>query len=155
MASLYEIDNEILSCIDLETGEILDSAKLDALQMERERKIEGVACWVKNLQAEAVAYKAEKEAFAEREKAANAKVERLKKWLADALGGEKFISNRCAVSFRRSERVEILDASVVPKKLLVKKISFDPDKAAIKEAIKAGKTVKGCALVANLNTSVK
>lgn len=43
MPSLYEIDAGILACIDQETGEILDVERLDALQMERRTKIEGVA----------------------------------------------------------------------------------------------------------------
>ena len=33
---LYEIDNAILECIDMETGEVIDAEKLDALNMERE-----------------------------------------------------------------------------------------------------------------------
>ena len=37
MRALYEIDQAILDCVDLETGEILDSDRLDALQMEREQ----------------------------------------------------------------------------------------------------------------------
>ena len=49
MRPLYEIDAEILASVDQETGEILDIEKLDALQMERERKLEGVALWVKDL----------------------------------------------------------------------------------------------------------
>ena len=36
MKPLYEIDQAILDCVDLETGEILDPEKLDALQMERD-----------------------------------------------------------------------------------------------------------------------
>ena len=73
MASLYEIDNAIMECIDPETGEIIDAERLTALQMERDKKIEGVACWVKNLDADAAAYKAEKDAFAARQ----AKAEKL------------------------------------------------------------------------------
>ena len=46
--TLYEIDNAILECIDLETGEIIDTDKLDALQLERETKIENVALWIKD-----------------------------------------------------------------------------------------------------------
>ena len=66
MATLYEIDAGILSCIDVETGEVLDPEKLEALQMEREEKIESVALWYKNLCSDAEAYKAEKQAFASR-----------------------------------------------------------------------------------------
>ena len=40
--------------IDQETGELISvSQALDALRMEREAKLENVACWVKNLSAEA------------------------------------------------------------------------------------------------------
>ena len=89
MASLYEIDQAILDTIDPETGEIVDIEKLSELQMQREAKIENVALWVKNLKAEASAYKAEKDAFAEREKVAKAKIENLSEWLTGALNGER------------------------------------------------------------------
>ena len=46
---LYEIDEQILNCIDAETGEIIDADMLNALQMERDAKIEGVALWIKDL----------------------------------------------------------------------------------------------------------
>ena len=59
MRALYDIDQDILNCVDLETGEILDTEKLDALQMERERKLEGVVLWIKDMKAEATAVKEE------------------------------------------------------------------------------------------------
>lgn len=62
MRTLYEIDADIVNCIDTETGEILDFDSLDALNMERDAKIEGVALYVKQLQAEAEAIKAEEKA---------------------------------------------------------------------------------------------
>ena len=43
---LYEIDQAILNCIDLETGEIIDTEQLDKLTMEREAKLENIACWI-------------------------------------------------------------------------------------------------------------
>lgn len=155
MASLYEIDNSILECLDFETGEVIDPERLEALQMERSAKIEGVACWIKNLQADSLAYKAEMDAFAERKRKADEKIESLKKWLAMALDGQKFNTARCEVSFRRSEKVEILDEGIIPKKYLVKKVTFQPDKTAIKEMLKTGKPVKGCQLVENNNTHIK
>ena len=85
MPSLYEIDKGIMECLDLETGEVIDPERLTALQMERTAKVENVACWIKNLQADAEALKAEKDAFAEREKAALKKIESLKNWLSFAL----------------------------------------------------------------------
>ena len=67
MASLYEIDAQILSCIDLETGEVVDIEKLEALQIERAQKIENIALWYKNLLSDAEQYKIEKNNFAEKE----------------------------------------------------------------------------------------
>ncbi len=155
MPNLYEIDQAIMECLDFETGEILDAERLDALQIERASKIEGVACWIKNLSADALAYKAEKEAFAEREKKAMKKVEDLKAWLAGALDGQKFSTWRCAVTFRKSEAVEIADESLLPPELKTEKITYTPNKTAIKEAIKAGEEIPGCKLVERMNPTIK
>ena len=40
MANLYQIKNEILNCVDMETGEIIDFDRLAELQLERNAKIE-------------------------------------------------------------------------------------------------------------------
>ncbi len=155
MPTLYEINQAILDTVDSETGEIIDAERLSALMMERDAKIEGVVCWIKNLQADAAAYKAEKDAFAEREKRAINKAESLKNWLAAALNGQGFNTTKCAVSFRRSEKIDIPDENAVPKKYLVKTITFKPDKMAIKDAIKAGRKVAGCCLVESQNIQIK
>ena len=155
MANLYEIDQAILSCIDMETGEVIDPEQLDRLQMERDQKVEGVACWIKNLQADALAFKAEKEAFDKREKAATAKADSLKKWLANALEGQKFSTAKCAVSFRKSETVEVEDVSLLPADLLREKTTVEPNKTAIKALLKGGQNVVGCHLVENQNVQIK
>lgn len=155
MASLYEIDQAILDTIDPETGEIVDIEKLSELQMQREAKIENVALWVKNLKAEASAYKAEKDAFAEREKAAKAKIENLSEWLTGALNGEKLTSNRVAISFRKSESVKITDIDAIPNNYIVETITESPDKVAIKAALKNGLDVPGCELELKNNLQIK
>ena len=155
MANLYEIDQGILECIDLETGEVIDSERLENLQMERSRKIENVACWVKNLLSDAEAIKAEKDVLADREARCRKKAEDLKLWLANALEGQKFNSAKCAVSFRRSESVEILDESKVPQDVMVQTITFKPDKKTIKELLKNGQQVSGCCLIENRNVQIK
>ena len=155
MANLYQIDQGILECIDFETGEVIDPERLESLQMERNQKIENVACWIKNLLSDAEAIKAEKDALADREAKCRKKADDLKKWLGIALEGQKFSSARCAVSFRRSEQVEILDENIVPQDLMVQTVSFKPDKKAIKELLKEGKPVSGCCLVENQNVQIK
>lgn len=49
--TLYEIDQAIMECVDLETGEIIDVEILSELQMERETKLESVALWIKKLES--------------------------------------------------------------------------------------------------------
>lgn len=155
MASLYEIDQQILSCVDRETGELIDPERLKNLQIERNLKIENIALWIKNLQADALAYKAEKEAFAEREKVAINKAEQLKKYLAKALEGQKFSTAKCAVSFRKSTQLEVVDLGSIPKEYLVSTVTVKPNANAIKSLLKEGHEVSGCKLVENLNTQIK
>lgn len=154
MANLYEINQAILACVDSETGEIIDD-RIGDLMMEREQKLENVALWIKNLQADAQAFKAEKEAFENRQKAAEKKIVSLMKYLTDNLQGEKFSTTKCAVSFKKSVRVDIFDENLIPKKYLSKKVTLAPDKNAIKDLLKAGKRVGGCRLVENLNPQIK
>ena len=156
---LYEIENAILDCIDLETGEVIDTERLDALHMERDTKIENVALWIKDLKAEAEAIKAEKMALAERQKVAENKAESLKNWLAYALDGQKFSTAKCAISFRKTEKVEISDVGMIRlmkehDELLTYK-DPEPNKTAIKQALKDGLTVQGVQLVQNISTIIK
>ena len=161
---LFDIDERLAACVkldesrvvDTESGEIIDLEAIAALEMERDKKIENLGCWYKNLLADAEALKAQKNAFAEREKAAKAKAESLKGFLGRYLNGKKFETAKVAMSFRKSEAVEF-DAKCigdVPEEFLKFK---DPelDKVAIKKAIKAGETVPGCELVARQNLQIK
>ena len=154
MASLYEIDQAIMACVDSETGEVVDPEALDALMMERDQKCENIALWIKNLEADAIAYKAEKDAFASRQKAAETKAEQLKAYLSAALAGNKFSTTKCAVSFRASEET-VCNQAQVPKKWCIKKVEYKPDKNAIKAALKAGQKIRGCELISKLNVQIK
>ena len=152
--TIYEIDEAILSCIDTETGEVIDTEQLDKLTMEREAKLENIACWIKELKAEAEALKAEKMAFAKRQQVAENKMESLKKYLAYALDGQAFKTVRASVTFRKSQAVEIADIYKLDENYLRYK-EPEADKTAIKEALKAGKTVAGATLVENTSVIIK
>lgn len=151
---LYEIDQAIMDCIDMETGEIINEELLNSLQMERDVKIENVVLWIKELKAEAEALKAEKMAFAERQKVAENKMESLKKWLAYALNGEKFKTVRASVTFRTTDKVEIADIYKLDENYLRYK-EPEADKDAIKKAIKAGQEVAGATLVSSTSVIIK
>lgn len=155
MPSLYKIDQQIMSCVDMDTGEIVDVDKLSELQMEREQKLESVALWIKNLKAEEAALKAEKDAFAEREKQTKAKREKLSEWLTGALNGEKMSTSKVSISFRKSESVKITDIDAIPMYYIVETITESPDKVGIKNALKIGLEVPGCELELKNNISIK
>lgn len=155
MANLYEINKAIMNCVDLETGEIVDLEALDALMMQKEEKLENIVCWIKNLLSDADAIKAEKDALADREARCRKKAERLQNYLADALNGEAFNSAKCAVSFRKSETIEVDDMKLIPAELLRVKTTVEPNKAEIKQLIKSGQAVSGCRLIQNQNIQIK
>ena len=154
MASLYEINQEILACIDAETGEVFDSHKFDELNMALTDKLEGISCWVKNLEAEAAALKAEEQAFAARRKSAENKAASLKNYLAGYLQGCPFETLRVKVSFRKSESLGISDTAVIPEEFLRYK---DPEvnKTELKKAVKAGLVLDGVQLVQKQNIQIK
>lgn len=157
---LYEIEDAILECIDMETGEVIDIDRLNELQMEREAKIENVACWIKDLKAEAEAIKAEKMALAKRQQVAENKSESLKNWLAYALDGRKFKTARCAVSFMKTEAVEVTPEGLenLMRGGCDELLTYEqpkPNKTAIKAALKDGLNVEGVRLTQNTSTIIK
>ena len=146
MKPLYEIDQAILDCVDLETGEILDPEKLDALQMEREQKLESVALWVKDLKAEAEAVKAEADKLTARKNAVENKIDGLKQWLLYALNGEKLKTARCNVYQTHSQKVVIDDEKALVDMLMTSPFGEkflrvkepEIDKNALKDSMKQG-----------------
>lgn len=152
--TLYEINDEILNCVDEETGEIIDPEKLSRLQMESDDKVEGIALWIKNLLSEAAAIKTEKDKLGERQKACENKAKNLKEYLSVFLAGQKFKTPRVAITYRKSESVNVSDIREIPEEYLKYK-DPEPDKIAIKAALKSGKAINGAELVENQNIQIK
>jgi predicted nuclease with TOPRIM domain len=155
MRALYDIDQDILDCVDMETGEILDTERLDALQMEREAKLEGVVLWIKDMKAEATAVKEEADKLNARKKALDNKIEGLKEWLLHALDGEKLKTPRCNVYQTHSTKLNVIDEQSVvnyiqthckePEQFL-KFTLPEIRKDAVKAEIKGGTVIPGACL---------
>lgn len=159
---LYEINAALETLVDEETGEVKDFEAFEALQMERKAKLEGVACWVKNLAAEAAAIRTEEKALAERRCVLERKQERLEQFLTLALDGERFQTARCDVRFRKTQRVEITDMGAAVDWLvehghdgLVQYAAPSVSKTDLKELLKSGAPVEGAELVDSLSLGVK
>lgn len=162
--TLYEIDSAILDCVDQETGEIIDPEALDALQMEREKKLEGVALWIKDLRAETEAIGNEVKALTARKKSAENKAERLKTWLAGALEGEILKTSKVKVSYTHNTRLNVIDEQSVvnyiqthftePEEYLRFQLP-EIRKDAVKAAINGGAEIPGCCVEATESVVIK
>ena len=163
MSSLYELDQAVLAVLEdglvfnEETGEIIfDEENFAELEMERNNKLESVAIYIKSLDADAAAIRAEEKALASRRSIKERKAERLRGYLTcsmEAFGDTKLETPRVALSFRKSESVEIDQDALIPKHLV--SVKETPNKTAIKKALKAGEKIHGVALVERQNLQIK
>lgn len=140
---LYEIDQSILECFD-ENGELINEEKFNSLVMEREKKIEGMALLIKNLDSDIVALSAEKKNIDERLKAKKNKRESVYKFLGYVLDGQPFETAKVSLSYRKSSGLVVLNKDDLMNwleaegKLELMKYSKDLNNEAIKKAISSG-----------------
>jgi hypothetical protein len=153
--NIYQINEAILECIDMETGEIIDLEALEALQIERDEKIDNLASWYKQTCAEAEAIKAEEKSLCERRKAKEAKAESIKGYLSRILNGNKFETSKNKISWRRSESINFLNEDAIPAAFKKEVVEVKIDKMAIKEAIKNGEKVSGAVIEEKNNIQIK
>ena len=158
MPTIFEIDEAISNCLDLETGEF-DEARYEELQIERSEKIDRAAALYKETAAFAKALKEQEEIFTERRKREEKKCESLKQYLARALNGEKFKSLNVEIGFRKAKSVNLSEEFVKwaqehDRDDLLSFKEPTANKTAIKKAIESGETVPA-EIVENLNISIK
>ena len=156
---LYEIPNEVDNLIDPESGEITDADKLQELVNKYNNGVEWLALEVKNSLAEAEALKHEKDSFAQREKVALNRAKNLKNYLAFLLQGEKFKTEKVAISWRKSEQVQVDDENFMlwakEQNAFLRWKEPEVDKVALKDAIKSGVEVPYARLVENQSIQIK
>lgn len=164
---LYEIDKALEAALeaafDPDTGEVLDDEAMqtvEELELAREDKLEGIALWIKDLDAEATAIREEEKKLAARRKAIENKEERVKGFLKYALAGEKFKTARVAVSYRTSEAVEIAEDVnaydlITIDQNFVKLPAPEINKIALKAALKEGAEIEGVQLVKRTSIQIK
>lgn len=147
---LYELSADFIRAMEelnamAEKGEIsqdIADDTLEGLAMEWDDKVLATAKYKLSLEAEAAALKEAEKRMADRRKVIETKVESLGNYLL----GQVVAVGRCPadaevkISLRKSESVVIDDESAIPIELK-RHIpeSWQPDKAAIKERLKAGK----------------
>lgn len=133
---------EIFENTDEETGEILTEdifERISALNLEKDKKLENIALYMKEKQAEADALKAEAKKLTDRARSAQNAADRLKDYLAYGLeqfGMTKFESTRIKMSFRKTSAVVIDDLEAIPEEFV--KVEKTANKTELKKALKDG-----------------
>lgn len=159
---LYEIDaqlEELLAKVDEETGELLCSAEdLDALMVAKKAKLEGLALWIKGQKAEAAAIREEEKKLAKRRQALEKNIDRAADFLYNYLAGEKLKTARVSVTYRNTEVADITNPELFwsnPAEAFIRRSDPEPDKLAIRAALKDGGIVPGAELVKNVSMIIK
>lgn len=146
------LEEMFYNAADIETGEIKDEellAAFDQLQMERDEKIENIACWIKDLKAESEAIGNEINNLRNRKATADRKLDAMRAYLSDFLNGQKFKTGKVSIRWMRTKSVNVTDLSQIPEEFT--KITVEPRKIEIKKAIAEGRDVPGAEVVENNN----
>lgn len=147
---LYEITkqlNELLAMEDIPREQIEDTINL--IEEEFEGKAEMVAAYIRELEADEAGLKSEIDRLSERKRVLVAKIDNLKDYLRQNMmaSGKTNIKGKL-FSIALGKASPVLDVFVpverLPEQCRVVKVSAD--NAAIKNAIKAGIEIKGCAI---------
>ena len=161
---LYELTSkrqellDLIAAMDSEDLELSDAVgdTLEALDEAIQDKAEAVASFIFSLQADSAALKQEEQRLAERRRLNDAKVERMKTYLADMLEDadiDRIKGLKYTIGFRRSEKVQVSDVDALPERFL--RIKREPNLTALKEALKAGQAFEGVSITTNKNLSIR
>ena len=165
--NLYEISNELRLAyeklengegINQETGEV-DPEVQNALmvtQQNLQTKAIDIGYVIKSFDDEIEIYEREIKRLSEIKDQMKKRKEWLKTNLSNAMqefGVVELKGKTLKLSFRKSESVEIDDIDALDDRF--KRIKIEPDKTAIKTALKIGEKVEGARLVENQNLQIK
>lgn len=161
---LYELTSkrqellDLIAAMDSEDLELSDAVgdTLEALDEAIQDKAEAVASFIFSLQADSAALKQEEQRLAERRRLNDAKVERMKTYLADMLQEadiDKVQGLKYTIGFRKSEKVAVTNVDALPERFL--RVKREPNLTALKEALKAGQAFDGAVLTTNKNLSIR
>ncbi|RRA75503.1 hypothetical protein D5F81_08135 [Streptococcus agalactiae] len=160
MSYLYELNGIIayLQSLDLDDEAFQDTLDSIDFQSDLENNIEYFVKMLKNVQADAEMYKAEKEAFYKKQKQAEAKAEKYKEIINNAMrmsNTKKIETGLFKITTRDSKAVNITDETKIPLKYMEEKVTYKPIKKAIKEAIENGQLIEGAELGYNESVVIK
>ena len=159
MATLYELTEVSRELIELFENEEIDEQTLqDTLEsIGVEGKLEDYCKVIRQFEADAFVYKTEKLRFGEKQSRAEKSVERMKAAIVryfEAVGSTGEKAGAFDLKLRKSEQVVVDDILKIDDTYLKYKMP-EPDKVAIKKAIKAGVKLEGVHIEEKNNVNIK
>jgi len=171
-ATLWEISNEMQK-MDLWLDEIDEAEESEELKTEKEKmwldvmvtlelmlkeKNVNIVRYILGLNKKTEIISDEIKRLQALKKQAENRADKMVKYVSDImlrLNYSKIETDFGTFSFRKSESVDIENATLIPKEFTTTKIEISPDKTAIKKAIKEGKIVPGAVLLQKQNLQIK
>lgn len=154
MANIYELTADIQLLWNLmEEGEIEDDTLIDAMQNSQEElsiKLENYCKFIKNMEADAKAFKEEEQRLYARRKTLENTIERAKsamKYAMDVAGEKKIKGNLFTISLQNNPPKVVLDEQYIeniPEKY-IKYAEPEVNRALIKEDLTNGVDLEGLA----------
>lgn len=169
MRKLYEIDKDIErlldedsilkieggQAVDTESGEVFSlTERLESLQIERTRKLESVAFYLDDINIKLARIDERIKQMQALKKSLQNQEDRLGSYLLYATSNKGVETPNVMVKVRKSTRVEILSDVMIPQEYMTVKTKVEPDKTAIKNAIKSGEDVPGAELKEYYSVSI-
>ena len=177
--NLFEIQDSMMALLEygvdedgviIETEEEFD-ALYDSIQLDLHTKLDNTNCLQKMIDGEISVIDKEIKRLQAEKKAREAKREWLKnrvdyffvRQFIDENGNidfegihkYKLVLPHSKISYRKSDSVEVTDIDKLPEEYIKTKIEKNPDKVAIKNAIKSGEEINGAKIVTNYNIQIK
>lgn len=159
---LYEIANEIRAIDNmLDSEEITDNQAIDIMQQLEiilKEKSGNVIEYIRDTELDNEKLSSEIKRLQELKKSRESKIDNFKKYVVRMMlqaKYEKIETPFGKMSLRRSESINVEDATQLDKQYLREKITYEADKVKIKEDIKAGCLVEGATIKENYSLIIK
>ena len=153
---------ELMNEIDLETGEYLNNENdiqeyIVNLRLSKEDKLNNIQDLKIEFEAKIEAVKSKIEYLNNRKKSFERNINNLTNLQLMLLNNQKLETNEYSFSFRKSESVSINDIlfDIKDERFNRTTIKVEPDKTAIKKALKDGTSVDGASIETKMNLQVK
>lgn len=160
--TLYEIDDKLKQALDAvtmdeETGELHGMEAVELLELELGSKLLAIGKYCKSLIAEAKAIEQEIDRLSTRGGAIERKYEHMMDLIQSHIKPDQEIKDsQCVLKLRACPpSVKVTDKDMLPDQYIRMKVSREPDKEHIKQALKDGLVIPGAELVTNYSLQIK